>query len=181
MLVVYDELTSGAASGGTEHQHANIYHVDFLSRVIAANCHTVNEVISLLTAITHCLFQSNELTPQLVKAARIVLSNPDNQAALEHFDLLKKQWLDNMEKLRGLVDESCDTVAFIRATGEMYTRVIPTTKYHVTVAYQGCYFASFPQISVFTVILFYYKSEHIRLVYSLFVKKELGSMTLVPA
>ena len=54
----------------------------------------------------------------MVKAARIVLDNPDNQAAMEHFDLLKRQWLDNMEKLRGFVDEATDTVAFIKACGK---------------------------------------------------------------
>ena len=57
------------------------------------------------------------MTPQVVKAARIVLTNPDNTAAVEHFDLLKKQWLDNMEKLRAYVDEATDTVAFIKACG----------------------------------------------------------------
>ena len=59
-----------------------------------------------------------ELTPQLVKAARIVLYDPNSQASMEHFDLLKKQWLDNIEKLRGLVDDAVDTAAFIRATGQ---------------------------------------------------------------
>ena len=62
------------------------------------------------------------MTPQVVKAGRIVLSNPDNPAAVEHFDLLKKQWLDNMEKLRGLVDEATDTVAFIKACGAPRSR-----------------------------------------------------------
>ena len=59
-----------------------------------------------------------DLTPQVVKAARIVLTNPDQQAPAEHFDLLKRQWLDNMEKLRAYVDEATDTVAFIKACGE---------------------------------------------------------------
>ena len=62
--------------------------------------------------------QANDLTPQVVKAARIVLLNPNNAASVEHFDLLKKQWTENMEKLRGLVDEATDTVAFIKATGQ---------------------------------------------------------------
>ena len=43
--------------------------------------------------------------------------NPGNQASQEHFELLKKQWLDNMEKLRDLVDEATDTAAFIKAQG----------------------------------------------------------------
>jgi len=53
----------------------------------------------------------------VVKAARIVLMNPSNQASVEHFELLKQQWLENAEKLRSLVDEAIDTGAFIRAQG----------------------------------------------------------------
>ena len=58
-----------------------------------------------------------DLTPQIVNAARVLFTNPDNPAAQEHFELLKRQWTDNMERLRGLVDEAVDTVEFIRATG----------------------------------------------------------------
>ena len=53
-----------------------------------------------------------------MKAGRIVLSNPTNPASLEHFDLLRKQWLENAEKLRTLVDDATDTVAFIKAQGK---------------------------------------------------------------
>jgi len=59
--------------------------------------------------------------PHVVKAARIVLMNPSNQASVEHFELLKKQWLENAEKLRSLVDEAIDTAAFIRANGASTT------------------------------------------------------------
>ena len=65
-----------------------------------------------------CVFQVDDLTPQVVKAARIVLLNPQSQASNEHFDLLKKQWLENMERLRALVDEATDTAAYIKAQGE---------------------------------------------------------------
>ena len=74
-----------------------------------------------------CL-QVTDLTPQVVKAGRIVLSNPDNPAAVEHFDLLKKQWLDNMEKLRGFVDEATDTVAFIKACGKLLRQLQKDSK-----------------------------------------------------
>lgn len=57
-----------------------------------------------------------------MKAAHIVLMNPSNQASVEHFELLKKQWLENAEKLRSLVDEAIDTAAFIRANG-MFTHL----------------------------------------------------------
>lgn len=61
------------------------------------------------------------MVPHVVKAARIVLMNPSNQASVEHFELLKKQWLENAEKLRSLVDEAIDTAAFIRANGMLST------------------------------------------------------------
>ena len=69
---------------------------------------------------SHCfcvVSQVKDLTPQIVNAARVLFTNPNNQAAVEHFELLKKQWTDNMERLRGLVDEAVDTAAFIRAEG----------------------------------------------------------------
>ncbi|XP_041366236.1 vinculin-like isoform X9 [Gigantopelta aegis] len=62
--------------------------------------------------------QVNDLTPQLVHAAKVVFSNPNNPAALEHFDLLKKHWTDNIERLRNLVDEAVDSSALIRAEEE---------------------------------------------------------------
>ena len=55
----------------------------------------------------------------MVNAARVLFSNPDNQAAQEHFDLLKKQWTDNMDRLRSLVDEAVDSAALIRAEGQL--------------------------------------------------------------
>ncbi|KAH9513752.1 hypothetical protein Btru_042006, partial [Bulinus truncatus] len=63
-------------------------------------------------------YQIKDLTPQVVNAARVLFSNPNNQAAVEHFDLLKKQWSDNMDRLRNLVDEAVDSEALIRAEEE---------------------------------------------------------------
>ncbi|XP_025087818.1 vinculin-like isoform X9 [Pomacea canaliculata] len=62
--------------------------------------------------------QVKDLTPQIVNAARVLFTNPNNQAAVEHFELLKKQWTENMERLRSLVDEAVDTGALIRAEEE---------------------------------------------------------------
>ncbi|XP_033751421.1 vinculin-like isoform X10 [Pecten maximus] len=66
--------------------------------------------------------QVNDLTPQVVTAARIVLADPNNAAARDHFDLMKKQWTDNMEHLRGLVDEAVDTPAHLKAVEEAILR-----------------------------------------------------------
>ncbi|XP_021371526.1 vinculin-like isoform X3 [Mizuhopecten yessoensis] len=66
--------------------------------------------------------QVSDLTPQVVTAARIVLAEPNNPAARDHFDLMKKQWTDNMEQLRGLVDEAVDTPAHLKAVEEAILR-----------------------------------------------------------
>ncbi|KAK3103120.1 hypothetical protein FSP39_016625 [Pinctada imbricata] len=62
--------------------------------------------------------QVDDLTPQVVTAARIVFSDPENQAAREHFQKMKERWTDNMERLRGLVDEAVDSTALIKAEEE---------------------------------------------------------------
>lgn len=41
---------------------------------------------------------------QVVSAARILLRNPGNQAAYEHFETMKNQWIDNVEKMTGKVE-----------------------------------------------------------------------------
>lgn len=38
---------------------------------------------------------------QVTSAARILLKNPGNKAAYEHFDTMKNQWIDNVERLTG--------------------------------------------------------------------------------
>lgn len=38
---------------------------------------------------------------KVVSAARILLRNPGNQAAYEHFETMKNQWIDNVEKMTG--------------------------------------------------------------------------------
>ncbi|XP_014811795.1 PREDICTED: vinculin isoform X3 [Calidris pugnax] len=61
---------------------------------------------------------ARELTPQVVSAARILLRNPGNQAACEHFETMKNQWIDNIEKMTGLVDEAIDTKSLLDASEE---------------------------------------------------------------
>lgn len=39
---------------------------------------------------------------QVTSAARILLKNPGNKAAYEHFDTMKNQWIDNVERLTGV-------------------------------------------------------------------------------
>ncbi|CAL8360029.1 unnamed protein product [Boreogadus saida] len=61
---------------------------------------------------------SRDLTPQVTSAARILLKNPGSQPAYEHFDTMKNQWVDNVEKLTGLVDEAIDTKSLLDASEE---------------------------------------------------------------
>ncbi|KAF1412023.1 Vinculin, partial [Spheniscus magellanicus] len=79
---------------------------------------------------------ARELTPQVVSAARILLRNPGNQAAYEHFETMKNQWIDNSLEYQislctdetrilmcftfvlGLVDEAIDTKSLLDASEE---------------------------------------------------------------
>ncbi|XP_074603743.1 vinculin [Brevipalpus obovatus] len=60
--------------------------------------------------------QVESLCPQLVKAGRIRLNHPDNKAADEHFENLRKQYEDSIQNMRNMVDQAIDPVAFIKAT-----------------------------------------------------------------
>jgi vinculin len=66
--------------------------------------------------------QLKDLTPQVINAARVVFLNPSNQAAIEHFNLLKKQWSENMDKVRTLMDGALDSQALIHAQEEAILR-----------------------------------------------------------
>ncbi|XP_040904991.1 vinculin-like isoform X2 [Toxotes jaculatrix] len=73
-----------------------------------------NTVEGIHAAVKH----ARELTPQVTSAARILLKNPGNKAAYEHFDTMKNQWIDNVERLTGLVDEAIDTKSLLDASEE---------------------------------------------------------------
>ncbi|KAM9847365.1 vinculin-like isoform 2-T2 [Aulostomus maculatus] len=73
---------------------------------------------STVEGIHAAVKHSRELTPQVTSAARILLKNPGNKAAYEHFDTMKNQWIDNVERLTGLVDEAIDTKSLLDASEE---------------------------------------------------------------
>ncbi|XP_054721582.1 vinculin-like isoform X2 [Uloborus diversus] len=58
--------------------------------------------------------QVESLTPQLVNAGRIRMSYPDNKAADENFENLRKQYAESVHKMRTYADEATDTVSFIK-------------------------------------------------------------------
>ncbi|XP_061601971.1 vinculin-like isoform X1 [Cololabis saira] len=82
----------------------------------AAAVGTANKITveGIHAAVKH----ARELTPQVTSAARIMLKNPGNKAAYEHFDTMKNQWIDNVERLTGLVDEAIDTKSLLDASEE---------------------------------------------------------------
>ncbi|KAG9345921.1 hypothetical protein JZ751_007735 [Albula glossodonta] len=82
----------------------------------AAAVGTANK--STVEGIQAAVKSARELTPQVVSAARILLRNPGNQAAYEHFETMKNQWIDNVEKMTGLVDEAIDTKSLLDASEE---------------------------------------------------------------
>ncbi|KAM4815431.1 LOW QUALITY PROTEIN: vinculin-like [Thomomys bottae] len=82
----------------------------------AAAVGTANK--STVEGIQASVKTARELTPQVVSAARILLRNPGNQAAYEHFETMKNQWIDNVEKMTGLVDEATDNKSLLDASEE---------------------------------------------------------------
>ncbi|XP_051935479.1 vinculin-like isoform X4 [Hippocampus zosterae] len=82
----------------------------------AAAVGTANK--STVEGIHAAVKHARELTPQVTSAARILLKNPGSRAAYEHFDTMKSQWIDNVEKLTGLVDEAIDTKSLLDASEE---------------------------------------------------------------
>ncbi|XP_068182671.1 vinculin-like isoform X2 [Antennarius striatus] len=82
----------------------------------AAAVGTANK--STVEGIHAAVKHARDLTPQVTSAARILLKNPGNKAAYEHFDTMKNQWIDNVEKLTSLVDEAIDTRSLLDASEE---------------------------------------------------------------
>ncbi|KAL0964837.1 hypothetical protein UPYG_G00329680 [Umbra pygmaea] len=73
---------------------------------------------STVEGIQAAVKSTRDITPQVVSAARILLRNPGNQAAYEHFETMKNQWIDNVEKMTGLVDQAIDTKSLLDASEE---------------------------------------------------------------
>jgi len=69
---------------------------------------------ALLAAAT----QVDSLTPQLLNAGRIRMVYPENKAADEHFENLRRQYAETVTRAKGLVDEATDSARFIGQTHE---------------------------------------------------------------
>ncbi|XP_074659984.1 vinculin-like isoform X2 [Tubulanus polymorphus] len=75
-----------------------------------------------LGTIYDSALQLNDLTPQVVHAANIVLMNPGNEAVYNHFNILKQNWEENANLLRNHVDSTIDTASFIKSQEEQIMR-----------------------------------------------------------
>jgi len=56
-----------------------------------------------------------EIAPAIVKAGRIVLQDPENKPAKEHFELLKEEWTQAVDKLAANLDSCADAGKLVRA------------------------------------------------------------------
>ncbi|XP_063978163.1 vinculin isoform X13 [Diachasmimorpha longicaudata] len=86
------------------------------ARMVAAGGSGGNK--KLAEALLTSASQVESLTPQLVNAGRIRMSYPESKAAHEHFENLRQQFAETMQRTRGLCDEATDSADFIRTSEE---------------------------------------------------------------
>ncbi|XP_076164268.1 vinculin isoform X6 [Ptiloglossa arizonensis] len=86
------------------------------ARMVAAGGSGGNK--KLAEALTASASQVESLTPQLINAGRIRMTYPDSKAADEHFDNLRQQYAETMQRARALCDEATDSGDFIRTSEE---------------------------------------------------------------
>ncbi|XP_043265580.1 vinculin isoform X6 [Colletes gigas] len=86
------------------------------ARMVAAGGSGGNK--KLAEALTASASQVESLTPQLINAGRIRMTYPDSKAADEHFENLRQQFAETMQRARALCDEATDSGDFIRTSEE---------------------------------------------------------------
>ncbi|KAL6261981.1 hypothetical protein P5V15_007069 [Pogonomyrmex californicus] len=59
--------------------------------------------------------QVESLTPQLINAGRIRMTYSDSKAADEHFENLRQQYVETMQRARALCDEATNSEAIAKA------------------------------------------------------------------
>merc|ERR1719394_2244898 len=90
--------------------------------VASANTRTKRRSESLL----HLSSQVQNLTPQLVNAGTIKMTYPENKAADENFENLRKQYASGVQRIRDESDESIDIRTSLRQTEEHIRRSVAT-------------------------------------------------------
>ena len=81
------------------------------AKMVAVGTNSVNKKVA--EALLAYSSQVGSLTPQLVNAGRIRMVYPENKAADEHFENLRHQYADAVQKVRSLCDEATDSLSFI--------------------------------------------------------------------
>ena len=66
--------------------------------------------------------QCESLAPQLVSAGRIRMVYPDNRAADEHFENLRAQYAEGVNRIRALCDEATDPRSFVEQSAAAIRR-----------------------------------------------------------
>merc|ERR1719430_2213525 len=77
-------------------------------------------------SLLHLSSQVMNLTPQLVNAGTIKMTYPENKAADENFENLRKQYATGVQRIRDESDESIDIRTFLRQTAEHIQSSIAT-------------------------------------------------------
>ncbi|XP_044004487.1 vinculin isoform X5 [Aphidius gifuensis] len=86
------------------------------ARMVAAGGSGGNK--KLAEALLNSASQVESLTPQLINAGRIRMSYPQSVAADEHFENLRQQYAETMQRTRALCDEATDSADFVRTSEE---------------------------------------------------------------
>ncbi|KYN32733.1 Vinculin [Trachymyrmex septentrionalis] len=86
------------------------------ARMVAAGGSGGNK--KLAEALSASASQVESLTPQLINAGRIRMTYPDSKAADEHFENLRQQYAEIMQRARALCDEATNSGDFIKISEE---------------------------------------------------------------
>ena len=79
-------------------------------------------------SLVHLSSQVQNLTPQLINAGTIRMNYPENKAADENFENLRKQYAEGVQSIRDLCDESMDARTFLRQTEEHIRRAVTASE-----------------------------------------------------
>eukprot|EP00090_Calanus_glacialis_P036167 TRINITY_DN6169_c0_g1_i1.p1 TRINITY_DN6169_c0_g1~~TRINITY_DN6169_c0_g1_i1.p1 ORF type:complete len:852 (-),score=220.34 TRINITY_DN6169_c0_g1_i1:197-2752(-) len=77
-------------------------------------------------SLLHLSSQVQNLTPQLVNAGTIKMTYPENKAADENFENLRKQYAAGVQTIRDFCDEAIDIKTFLKQTSEHIQASITT-------------------------------------------------------
>jgi len=73
-------------------------------------------------ALTSAANQVATMTPQVINAGKIRLHYPNSPQADDHFENLRREFAEALQRLRALVDDAIDTSDFIKASEEAMRR-----------------------------------------------------------